>query len=149
MPAGRKAAGPDKLSLVVYAGDVGRVHYALALAASARAIDKPATLFFTMGACRTLIRPAADGAVPWRALPDGEGGTAGQLDDRFAAGGLATFEDLLASCVALGARFLVCEMGLKAVGLAPSDLRDDVPLEVAGIVTFLADASPDGAMMFI
>lgn len=141
--------GPDKLSLIVSSGDVAKVHYALALAASALAINKPATLFFTMDACRTMAAAGADGLVPWRASPAGDGGTAGERDDRFAADGLATFEDLLASCVALGVRFLVCEMGLRAMGLDRADLREDVPFEVAGIVTFLADASRDGALMFI
>lgn len=145
----RDFGGPDKLSLIVSSGDVAKVHYALALAASALAIDTPATLFFTMDACRTVLGPEADGVAPWRKLPAGEGCTAGERDDRLAADGLATFEDLLASCVALGVRFLVCEMGLKAMGLNRVDLRDDVPFEVAGIVTFLADASRDGAMMFI
>ena len=43
----------------------------------------------------------------------------------------------------------VCEMGLRAVGLEDEPLRDDIPLEKGGVVTFLVDASKDGAMIFI
>ena len=63
--------------------------------------------------------------------------------------GVATFEELLSSCAQLGVRFMVCEMGLRAMGLEGEPLRDDIPLEEGGLVTFLSDASKDGAVIFI
>jgi peroxiredoxin family protein len=149
-PAGRTPFGPDKLSLVVFSGDFQKVHYALVLAASAAAIGRAATLFFTMQACRTMLAPAADGTPAWRTLPaGGDAGAAGQLDDCLAARGIAGFEELLSSCVQLGVRFLVCETGLRAMDLTLEVLRRDVPWEQVGAVTFLTDASPAGAMMFV
>jgi len=44
-------------------------------------------------------------------------------------------------------RIIVCEMGLRAIGLEASALRADLPIEVAGVVTFLADASATGALL--
>jgi peroxiredoxin family protein len=137
MPAA-DASAPDKLSLVVFSGDFERVHYALVMAAAAVATNKPVTLFFTMGAARALV-----GRDGWRALPGAE------RDDELRAKGLGTFEELLDACVALGVTFMVCEMGLKALGIAPQSLRDDVPLTQGGVVTFLADASRTGAMLFV
>jgi peroxiredoxin family protein len=141
------AARPDKLSLVVYSGDFDRVHYALVMASAAAAIGVPATLFFTMGACRALVR---DG---WRTMPVGRDlGTAADgaaLDALYAGRNVGAFEELLESCVALGVRFLACEMGLRALGLARAALRDDVPVEIAGVVTFLNDASREGAVVFV
>lgn len=125
----------DKLSLVVFSGDFERVHYALAMAAGAVASNKAATLFFTMGAARAL--------VDWRTLP----GAA--ADDALRAKGLAGFEELLEACVALGVTVMVCEMGLKALGIDAASLRADVPVTAGGIVTFLADASKDGGMLFL
>ncbi len=130
------SAAPDKLSIVVYSGDPDRVHYALAMAAAAAAIDRPATLFFTMEAIRALAKDARDDA-------------AAERDAARAARGVATFEDLLAACAALDVRFMVCEMGLRAVGLSAADLREDVTFEEGGLVTFLNDASAAGAMLFI
>ncbi len=127
------SAAPDKLSIIVYSGDFDRVHYALAMAAAAAAIDRPATLFFTMEAIRALAK---------------DGGAA-ERDAARAARGVATFEELLAACAALDVRFMVCEMGLRAVGLGTSDLRDDIVFEEGGLVTFLNDASASGAMVFI
>ena len=141
---------PDKLSIVVYAGFYDKVHYALVMAASASAIGRPVTLFFTMGACHALKSPADNGEPAWRSMPMSEGGGAGgDKDDAYAKMGVATFEELLDSCVQFGVTFMVCEMGLRAMGLEDEPLRDDVPLQKGGVVTFLNDASKDGAMIFI
>ena len=144
-------ASPDKLSIVVFSGDFDKVHYALVLATGAAAIGKAVTLFFTMEASRALLKPAADGAPAWRGLPVGSPlwADAGAMDDDFRARDLATFEELLTACPELGVKFLVCEMGLKAMDLERADLRDDIPIDDGGVVTFVTDASAAGAMLFI
>lgn len=142
--------GPDKLSVIVFSGTFEKVHYALVLAASAAAIGRPATLFFTMDGCRALLKPSDDGVAAWRRLPlergDGEGGA---VDDGYAAKDVATFEELLMACVEMGVQFMVCEMGLRTLGLESTALRDDVVVQEGGVVTFLNDASRDGAMLFV
>lgn len=140
---------PDKLSIIVYAGDFGRVHYALATAAAAAAIDRPVTLFFTMAACHALGMADKHRAPGWHALPVEAGGSAADADAALVSRGVASFEDLLEACRDLGVRFLVCEMGLRAIVQTKADLRDDVPIEEGGLVTFLRDASADGGMLFI
>ncbi len=59
---------PDKLSIIVFSGDFERVHYALAMAAAAAAVDRPTTLFFTMEAIGALAKRRGDGAPGWSAL---------------------------------------------------------------------------------
>ncbi len=141
---------PDKLSIVVFSGHYDKVHYALVMAAAAAAVDRPVTLFFTMAACHALKAAGKDGKAAWRAMSlSEEKGTGGDKDDTYAATKVATFEELLQSCVQMGVKFMVCEMGLRAVGLEGVPLRDDIALEQGGVVTFLADASKDGAMLFI
>ena len=44
---------------------------------------------------------------------------------------------------------MVCEMGLRAEGMEGELLRDDIPLQQGGVVTFLNDASKDGVLFFI
>ncbi len=140
---------PDKLSIVVYSGAFDKVHYALALASSAVATNQAATLFFTMGACRALLRAGADGVPGWHTLAAGPGRAAAEMDREYAKRGVATFDELLSACVELVVRFIVCEMGLRAAGIEAKDLRDDLTIDTAGIVTFLGDASTDGAMLFV
>lgn len=135
----------DKLSIVVFSGDFDRVHYALVMAAAAVATNTPVTLFFTMWAGRALEKDQG-----WKRLKVSDGSqSAEQMDAQFKAKGVGTFEELLEACVALGVKFMVCEMGLKALCMDPHALRPDVPVEAGGLVTFLADASKDGAMVFV
>ena len=144
---------PDKLSIVVFSGDFDKVHYALVMASAAAAIDIPTTLFFTMGATRALLA-APEGKPPaWRGLPAGEigrpGETGGHVDDGFKGRTVADFEDLLQACAAMDVKFMVCDMGLRAMGLEGAALRPDIPIETGGMVTFLNDARASGQMVFI
>jgi peroxiredoxin family protein len=135
---------PDKLSLVVFSGQFERVHYALVTAAASIATNRPTTVFFTMGAAKALL------VNGWKTLPTLEGlGDAETTDQLFQSRGVVGIEELFESCVALDVKFLVCEMGLKALGLEAADLRPDIPVEISGVVTFLADASATGAMLFL
>lgn len=142
-------AAPDHLSLVVFSGSFDKVHYALAMAAAALAVNTPVTLFFTMGAARALL--AGDEQGPgWRFLHSTEEGLSPvDAEARLIERHVGSFEELLAAVVALGACFMVCEMGLRALGLDLHDLRADVPIVPGGLVTFLTDASREGAMLFI
>ena len=142
-------AGPDKLSVLVLSGAYERVHYALVLASAAAAIGKPATLFFTGQALLALRAAEAQGPPGWRSLAATGGADGGVVDDDHRVRGVAGFEELLSACVELGVRFIACEMGLRAMHLRPTALRSDVPIEVAGVVTFLGDASARGATLVL
>lgn len=117
------------LSLIIRSGDYESVHYALALASAALAVNKPAVLFFTMKGLRALAGPPP-GLDDW--------GRDALMRER----GIGDFETLLQACVELGGRFIVCEMGLRALGIDRSTLRTDIPFTVAGIVTLLEETKP-------
>jgi peroxiredoxin family protein len=126
MNAGDPAGG---LSIIVRSGKYEDVHYALALAAAAVAVNKPAVLFFTMAGIRALGGPPP-GLEDWG------------RDALNRQRGVGDFETLLQACVELGVRFIVCEMGLRSLSLDRSSLRTDVPFTVAGIVTLLEHTRP-------
>ena len=117
------------VSVIVRSGDYERAHYALALASAALAVNKPAVLFFTMNGLRALMGPPAT-------LDDWG------RDAVYRERGVGDFETLLQACVELGCRFIVCEMGLRALGIDRGQLRADVPFTVAGIVTLLDETKP-------
>jgi peroxiredoxin family protein len=123
---------PDSspLPIIVHAPEFERVHYALVLASGAAAIGRTPILFFT--------GPALLALVDWQRLDGAD------QDARFRAQGVAGFEELLAACAALGVRIIACEMALKASGLAASELRRDIAIETAGVVTLLGAAGPAG-----
>jgi peroxiredoxin family protein len=117
------------VSVILRSGDYESAHYALALASAALAVNKPAVLFFTMGGIRALTGPppAVD---DWK------------RDAENQARGVGDFETLLQACVELGARFIVCEMGLRSLGIHEQSLRRDIPFTIAGIVTLLEETKP-------
>ena len=131
-------AEQGRLSIVVYSGEFGRVHYALMMAAAAAAVDRPVTLFFTMGATQALRRP--DG---WVNLSGAE------WDEHLKERNIADFETLLESCAAMDVTFMVCEAGLKAEDMSDDDLRDDVAIEVSGLVTFFGQTETNGQTLFV
>lgn len=136
---------PKKLSLVVFSGSFEKVHYALVMASAALASGRDVTLFFTMEASRALLAPSG-----WRHLrTEAEGATATSIDLSYATRGIGTFEELLGACASLNAKFMVCEMGLRALGLENQATRDELSIETGGVVTFLNDAQQNGEMLFI
>lgn len=143
--------GPDSLSIVVFSGGFDRVHYALVMASAAAATNRRVTLFFTGRALRALVHEIEPGVLGWHDLDAADDGSRPAERDRwFAKQGIATFEELLEACVALGVTVMACEMGVKALGLpAGAELRADIPVARGGVVTFLGNASPAGASFFI
>jgi len=136
---------PKKLSLVVFSGTYEKVHYALVMASAALASGREVTLFFTMDASRALFAPSG-----WRHLrTEVDGATATSIDLSYSTRGIGSFEELLSACVSLNAKFMVCEMGLRALGLENEAKRDDLSIETGGVVTFLNDAKQNGEMLFI
>jgi peroxiredoxin family protein len=132
--------------VLLLAGTYDRAHYALAAAVAAAAIDRPVTLFVTLGATRAFLAPEGDdgGAAGWARLPlspdlcEPPGCADGAaLDARYRARGVAGFEELLAACRDLGVRVMVCEMGLRALGIGADALRSDLAFEYGGLATLL------------
>jgi peroxiredoxin family protein len=139
---------PEKLSIVVFTGEFDKIHYALVMASAAAAIDIPVTLFFTMAASRALlVNPS------WRNLPAGEIGQkneiAADVDAGFKKRTVGDFEELLQACTSLGVKFMVCEMGLRAMDLEGAPLRKDIPITTGGIVTLLSEAKAHGQIIFV
>jgi len=117
------------VSIIVRSARYEDVHYALAMASAAVAVNKPAVLFFTMGGLRALTGPPP-------ALEDWA------RDALNRERGVGDFETLLQACIELGVRFIVCEMGLRSLAIDRASLRSDVPFAVAGIVTLLEATRP-------
>jgi peroxiredoxin family protein len=137
------------LNLVLVSELYERVHYALVMASAAAATGRNVKLFFTMGALKALTRGTAD-RPGWHDLAPTPGGLAPLDQDRaFAEKGVATFEELLQATLALGAELMICEMGLRAAGLARHDLRPDIRYAEGGVVGFLEAAEGQGPILFV
>jgi peroxiredoxin family protein len=142
-------ASPQTISIIIFSSDFGRVHYALSTAAAALATNISVTLMFTMGAIRAVTTDAS-GNPQWKKLThDDENTEGGVQDDINQSRGIAGFEELLQACSSMGAKLLVCEMGLKAIGMEKKQLRKDMSFTPGGLVTFLNSADTKGNIVFI
>ena len=126
-------ASPDKLSIIIQSADYKRVHYALVMATSALALGKTVTLFFTMNGTQAL-------KANFPNVPD---------DKNYKKNGIATFQQLIQACTEMGAKYMVCELGLCAENLSLQDLRNDITITEGSAASFLSDASEDGAIIHI
>ena len=124
---------PEKLSLIIQSGHFGRVHYALVIASAALATGKPVTLFFAMEGTRALTTGYADV----------------RQEATLTQKNLATFEELITACAEMGAKFMVCDMGLRAAQVERDQLRPDIDIAEGSAVSFLADASSAGSILYV
>jgi peroxiredoxin family protein len=133
----------ERLSVLLLSGTFDRAHYALSIASTAAALERPATLFVTLAATRALLAADEQGRPGWARLPlsadltDPEVSDGAALDARNRSRGVAGFEELLHACVALGVEIMICEMGLRALDLEAPALRKDVPIREGGLATLL------------
>lgn len=141
--AAAATAMAERLSVLLLSGSFDRAHYALSIASSAAALERPATLFVTLAATRALLAEDRQGRAGWASLPlsadlaDPDVPDGAALDARNRSRGVAGFEELLQACVALGVEIMVCEMGLRALDLGAQALREDVPIRAGGLATLL------------
>jgi peroxiredoxin family protein len=132
-----------RLAILLLSGSFERAHYALCMASTAAALERPVTLFATQGGLRALLAADGAGRPGWAGLPlaadlTGPGvADGGALDAQNRARGVAGFEELLAACIALGVEFMVCEMGLRALDLEEAALRPDLQVQRGGHATQL------------
>jgi peroxiredoxin family protein len=136
------------LIVVVLSSAFEHVHYALATAAAAAAIDRPTTLFFAQGAVRAIAGTKA--SPGWHRLAVEDAGLGGKdaatLEAAFRIRGVASFEELLTACQDLGITLLVCSMGLRVADLTRQQLRTDLTILETGLTDVL---SRPGTPVFI
>ena len=135
---------PRRLNLLLISGTFERAHYALAMARAAAALDRPVTLFVTLGGARAFVAADQGGPPAWAGLPVGadlarpEVADGSGLEAGYRQRGAAGFEELLEACIGLGVEFMVCEMGLRVLGMEAARLREDVPFRAGGLASLLA-----------
>lgn len=115
---------PLGLALMFGEASHARLHAGLTLACAAAALGRPVRLFFH-GEAVVALAPARHWAG----------------DVVYAASGLPTVADLIASALDIGVSAMACQSGLHLCGLNAQMLGDGI--DTGGMVAFLADARDD------
>lgn len=166
VPAGVGAvSGVNKLSMVVFSGDLDKLIAAFIIANGALAMGQEVSMFFTFWGLNSLRKsnpPARKKSLLDRMfgimMPKGADkltlsqmhmagmGTA-MIKGVMKKHDVQSLPELISAAQAGGARILGCTMTMDLLGMAPSDLLDGV--ELAGVATFLGEAQESGTTLFI
>lgn len=123
------------MTLLMMSAEAERLHMALMVGATASAMGRPVTFFFSKSAIRFLT---PDG---WHTMKTSAGHPAASMDAALDAKGIADSSVLMDGLAALDVRFVACETALREHDIEAVDLIQRPAVEVSG----LADVIEKGA----
>ncbi len=157
----------DKLSMVVFSGEMDKLLAAFIIATGAAAMDMEVCMFFTFWATPALRDPRKKPGIKnfmermfSFMLPKGIDGV--KLS-KMNFGGMGTkmmkslmkkknikgLDELIKIAAELEIKIYICEMSMDLMGFKPEEMIDYPNLEYAGVATFLAEAGDSKVQLFI
>ncbi len=154
----------NRLSLVVFSGDMDKVIAAFILATGAAAMGLEVSMFFTFWGLSAVKKQKVYVGKNWlekgftAALPAGVNKLGLSQMNFFGAGaaimrklmrdhGVTTLPELVELAQELGVRMTVCDMSRELLGVRDEELIDG--LEKGGVAAFMGDAAASKVTLFI
>lgn len=137
-----KAPVQIPLTVMIITGDLERIHMALMLGATAAAVGRPVTCFFSK---RAVLFLKKDG---WKTMQASGGVSGTDMDAALDAKGIADTELLLEGLSSLNARFVVCETAIKEHDIDVLDLVTRPQVEISGLADILEKGAGGDWMTF-
>jgi peroxiredoxin family protein len=154
----------NKMTLVVFSGDLGKVFAAFTMATGAAAAGMDTSMFFTFWGLKAIKKGNLTGtSLLGRMLSVMNRGGIEQLDPcRFSFGGIgrrifrkmmrdknvASLPELRQTAIDLGVRFYACKTSMEVMEIKREDLIDEVEA-IAGVATMIKDAAESKIQMFV
>ena len=157
----------NKLSMVVFSGDLDKALAAFIIATGAVAMGMEAVMFFTfwgtpilrdkqkrvggkdvMGKMFGAMLPSGTGDVKLSNMNMGGMGTA-MMKSLMKKKNVASLEEMLALAEELEVRIYVCEMSMDLMGFKREEFVDYKHMGFAGVATFLQEAANSKVQLFI
>src|SRR5210317_693185 len=162
-----KKTAEDKLSMVVFSGDLDKIIAAFVIATGAVAMGMEAVMFFTFWGTPVLrdgkksvggkdifgkmfgkMLPKGMGQVKLSNMNMGGMGTA-MMKSLMKKKNVASLEEMLALAEELGVKIYVCEMSMDLMGFSRDEFIDYKGMGFAGVATFLQEAANSKVQLFI
>ena len=162
-----KKAVDNKLSMVVFSGDLDKVLAAFVIATGAVAMGMDVVMFFTfwgtpvlrdknkkvggkdvMGKMFGAMLPTGTGDVKLSNMNMGGMGTT-MMKSLMKKKNVASLEEMLALAEELGVRIYVCEMSMDLMGFKREEFIDYKDMGFAGVATFLQEAANSKVQLFV
>ena len=157
----------NKLSMVVFSGELDKVLAALVIATGAVAMGMEVVMFFTfwgtpvlrdkkkkaggkdvMGKMFGAMLPTGTGDVKLSNMNMGGMGTA-MMKSLMKKKNVASLEEMLDLAEELGVRIYVCEMSMDLMGFKREEFIDYKGMGFAGVATFLQEAANSKVQLFV
>ena len=159
---------PDnKLSMIVFSGDLDKVLASFVIATGAVAMGMDVVMFFTfwgtpvlrdrnksaggkdlMGKMFGAMLPKGTGAVKLSKMNMAGMGTA-MMKSLMKKKNVASLEQMLEMAEELGVRIYICEMSMDLMGFKREEMIEYKHLGFAGVATFLEEAQNSKVQLFI
>ncbi len=154
----------DKVTMVVFSGEMDRVFAAFIIATGAAAMGQEVSMFFTfwgLNALRqqrlfdgktlpekmlSIMTPASTQTMGVSHL-NFFGAGSKLMRQMMAKKNVESVESLIDLCEQMGVRMVSCEMSRDVLGINPNEMRAGV--ETGGVATYLADALESRVTLFI
>ena len=119
------------VTLMVISPEADKIHMALMTGATAAAMGRPVTYFFSKGAIVFLQTGG------WAKLKASSGTTAPEMDAALEESGVADSGLLLEGLAALNVRFVACETALREYGIDHAEITLRPAVEISGLADIL------------
>jgi len=162
-----KNSQENKLSMIIFSGDLDRALASLIIATGAVAMGMEVVLFFTfwgtpllrdkkkkvgekdlMGKMFGTMLPKGTGDLKLSKMNMGGMGTA-MMKSLMKKKNVASLEEMLGLADELGVKIFICEMSMDLMGFKREEMIDYSNLDYAGVATFLSEAQNSKVQLFI
>lgn len=162
-----KASPEDKLSMIVFSGDLDKALAAFIIATGATAMGMDVVMFFTfwgtpilrdktkkvggkdfMGKMFGSMLPTGTGDVKLSKMNMGGMGTA-MMKSLMKKKNIASLEDFIPLADELGVRIFVCEMSMDLMGFKREEMIQYSNMDFCGVAKFLEEASNSKVQLFL
>ncbi len=163
----KKAAPEDKLSMIVFSGDLDKALAAFIIATGATAMGMDVVMFFTfwgipilrdktkkvggkdfMGKMFGSMLPKGSGDIKLSSMNMGGMGTA-MMKSLMKKKNVASLDELISLADELGVRIFVCEMSMDLMGFKREEMIQYSNMDFCGVAKFLEEASNSKVQLFL
>ena len=162
-----KPGAEDRMSIVVFSGDLDKVLAAFIIATGAVAMGMEAVMFFTfwgtpvlrdskkkagrkdlMGKMFGFMLPKGRNAIKLSKMNMAGMGT-GMMKSLMKKKNVASLDEMFEMAAELGVKIYICEMSMSLMGFKKEEFIDYPNLEYVGVATFLEQAKNSKVQLFI